>query len=1069
MKSSIVSIEQRNSEPTINLALDTIMIRKQCLIFVNTKRGAESLAEKISQVIFKDKKNIYQSHIDIEKLSGISSQILKVISPPTKQCYRLSELIKYGIAFHHSGLVSEQRKLIEENFRAGIIKIIVATPTLCLSADSRIWHGMSDTKISELNHSDKLFVLSKNHLQGMKALKVQKLANKDKLIQISTVLGYSVKLTPNHKILVKRDNIKKLIFASECNIKDKIATIGRINLEKISSCRFSDFVKIYCIPFNDNVLNEIDFYFIGAMIGDGYSGAEHKNDALILKGSPCIVGKDKEVFDKVKLFCNNHSIHYSYRLMPSKCDGLVLSKANWFREFLCLCGVEKGENKYIHDRLMNSSENNVAALLRGLFDTDGYVEKNKGLGISSISKQLIENIQRLLLRFGIVSRIRERKGKDLNIYEKEYKTKNYYELTILNNVSIQRFFDCISFSILRKKNALESLLDKINSNIKYLECKKCDYKLYYDLFTGRSKSHKIWSKQKLDIISLLGLESSTSNELKTALSFIPRKKISRLNHHYELIIRKRISSRPTEYMWSLNSIGRWIYSNILQNKKNFRDIFNRELCPLCNSKLGYVKKDTWRTSDFDGDIFWDIIKKIRNVSCETNVYDVVLPNRPINDHLFVAEGIIVHNSMGLDLPAFRVIIRDLKRYGLWGLQYIPVLEYEQQSGRAGRPSYDSFGEAICIADDKGEKQEIYDTYITGVPEPIVSKLAVEPIMRTYILSLIASGFIATTSELESFFQETFYAKHYGDTTKLKQIIHRMVEQLEEWGFIIVGNSGHEHLEDKSENSKDFVSALKLAFKKEYTEKLSATLLGHRVSELYLDPYTAHDIIESLKVGLKKKPEETFNGYSLIHLVCTCLELRPLLRVKSREAEDIVEKMNKNSELMLTEIPEMFDENYDDFLNSVKTTEFFMEWLDEKDEEYLLEKYDVRPGELHSKKELADWLLYSMEELSKLLKMHVLIRDVAKLRFRLKYGAREELIPLLQLKNVGRIRARKMFDNKIRDISDVKRVDMTTLSQLLGKTVALDVKKQVGQESSEEKLKVPENKRKGQINLGDYDG
>jgi helicase len=112
-------------------------------------------------------------------------------------------------------------------------------------------------------------------------------------------------------------------------------------------------------------------------------------------------------------------------------------------------------------------------------------------------------------------------------------------------------------------------------------------------------------------------------------------------------------------------------------------------------------------------------------------------------------------------------------------------------------------------------------------------------------------------------------------------------------------------------------------------------------------------------------------------------------------------------------------------------------------------------------------LYSGEELSRLLKMHVLVKDLAKLRFRLKYGAREELIPLLQLKNIGRIRARKMFDNKIRDISDVKRVDLTTLTQLLGKNVALDIKKQVGQELDEEKLKIPENKRKGQINLDDY--
>ncbi len=429
-------------------------------------------------------------------------------------------------------------------------------------------------------------------------------------------------------------------------------------------------------------------------------------------------------------------------------------------------------------------------------------------------------------------------------------------------------------------------------------------------------------------------------------------------------------------------------------------------------------------------------------------------------------------SMGIDLPAFRVIIRDLKRYGVWGMQYIPVLEYEQQAGRAGRPSYDSYGEAICITDDDSEKIEIKERYINGVPEEITSKLAVEPIMRTYILSLIASEFIRTTKELREFFSKTFYARHYGDMGKLNLIIDRMLDQLEAWEFIEYESEGD--VEKKSDAKKtigkglriDFVSAIKLSFAND--RKIRATMLGRRVSELYLDPYTANHIIISLKVGIKKKDEELFNSFSIVHLATTCRELRPLLRVKSKELNDFGEELLKKQDFMLTEVPELFDEDYDEFLNSLKTSMLFSEWLDEHDEEYLMERFDVRPGELRGKLELIDWLMYSMEELSKLLKMHTLVKDVSKTRFRLKYGVKEELIPLLQLRNIGRVRARKMFNAGIKDIGSVKRVDITTLTQLLGKNIALDVKKQVGQELSEEKVKVPENKRKGQKNLGDYD-
>jgi len=145
MKSSITSFEERNSDPSINIALDTILIKKQCIIFVNTKRSAESLAEKLSQIISKDKKHDYKSRIDSLKLSNISSSIFKVLASPTKQCMKLSELVKYGVAFHHSGLVSEQRKIVEDNFKEGTIKIIVATPTLAMGLDLPAFASSSAT------------------------------------------------------------------------------------------------------------------------------------------------------------------------------------------------------------------------------------------------------------------------------------------------------------------------------------------------------------------------------------------------------------------------------------------------------------------------------------------------------------------------------------------------------------------------------------------------------------------------------------------------------------------------------------------------------------------------------------------------------------------------------------------------------------------------------------------------------------------------------------------------------------------------------------------------------------
>jgi len=94
-------------------------------------------------------------------------------------------------------------------------------------------------------------------------------------------------------------------------------------------------------------------------------------------------------------------------------------------------------------------------------------------------------------------------------------------------------------------------------------------------------------------------------------------------------------------------------------------------------------------------------------------------------------------AFGLDLPAFRAIIKDLKRFGSRGMADIPVLEYLQMAGRAGRPKYDKTGEAICVAISENDKKKLYEKYVLGEPEEIYSKLAVEPVLRTYLLSFNA--------------------------------------------------------------------------------------------------------------------------------------------------------------------------------------------------------------------------------------------------------------------------------------------------------------------------------------------
>ena len=398
-------------------------------------------------------------------------------------------------------------------------------------------------------------------------------------------------------------------------------------------------------------------------------------------------------------------------------------------------------------------------------------------------------------------------------------------------------------------------------------------------------------------------------------------------------------------------------------------------------------------------------------------------------------------AYGIDMPAYRAIIKDLRRYTLHGLTWIPVLEYMQMSGRAGRPNYDKEGQSIAIALTGGEKEKIEERYIDGKPEEIYSKLAVEPVLRTYVLSLIATNFTTTKKQLFDFFDKTFYAYQFKDLRRLHATISKVLDMLEEWEFII-------------RSGDDFESANDLK-----DEKFKTTLIGKRVAELYIDPLTAYFIITCLRNASDKRVD----AFSFLQVISHTLEIRPMLKVGIREYDKIQEAMLELSDFLLEQEPSMYEPEYEDFLNSVKTALMFNAWINEQDEEFLLEEFNIRPGELRTKLNIADWLLYATEEICKIMHYQSLIKEIVKLRLRMKYGVKEELLPLVRLENVGRVRARLLFRNRFRDIKDLKNADLTTLIQILGDKVALSIKKQLGQEQ----LEVPENKRKGQISLRDW--
>jgi len=381
-------------------------------------------------------------------------------------------------------------------------------------------------------------------------------------------------------------------------------------------------------------------------------------------------------------------------------------------------------------------------------------------------------------------------------------------------------------------------------------------------------------------------------------------------------------------------------------------------------------------------------------------------------------------AFGVNLPAWRVLIRDAKRYSTYGMEFIPALEVQQMMGRAGRPTYDTEGEAIILARSADEANDLSERFINSEPEPIESKLAVEPVLRMHTLALVATEVARSRSELLEFFKRTFFGFQCEDFGFIEKKIDKILRDLEKWEFIEKGTNNPLQKSIKADYLSDFKPAWSLD-----DNNLRATRLGKRVAELYIDPLSAWTLIQNLK-----PQTDTEN----LMAICGCAELMPLLRVRKAEYDEYADAI---SNLPIV-APEVWDVDYEEFLAKLKTALLIQAWMDEVHEDAILERFGTPPGELYNKKLSAEWMLYAGRELALILGRKQIANAWNKLVLRVQHGVRAELLELVQLRGIGRVRARLLWQNKIKGIADIKRVPEKTLADIVGSKIAKTMKEEV---------------------------
>ena len=429
-------------------------------------------------------------------------------------------------------------------------------------------------------------------------------------------------------------------------------------------------------------------------------------------------------------------------------------------------------------------------------------------------------------------------------------------------------------------------------------------------------------------------------------------------------------------------------------------------------------------------------------------------------------------AAGVNLPARRVLIRDLKRFEDGMSRLLPVMEVRQMLGRAGRPRYDPLGEAwlACKGGDPRQvADEIADRYIHGPVEDISSKLAAEPAMRFHLLSSIATGGLKTRQKIGDFFAGT-YLGHSQTNSYLQENIDGMLKWLVEKRFVRRTNVGNleENWDDETPSWVDAAqSASGVSFSKsksrEPTEatfgfqrassisagtslsfdvealdnEYEATPMGERVAQLYIDPLSADILLDGLRRAVRRIVRRSLpvTSFSLCHLVAATPDFISLWP-KSSELE-FGSKLRQKAALVEDEllIESPIDERAMGLVKSAWCTEF---WYEERDLRDIEKELGVTPGDVYSRTDLMGWLLLAARE--------VLLRDdlfaeehlgyVAELagmldltRARVRAGCKEDLLQLVQVRNVGRNRARTLSEMGIRTPSDLLAMSNTELDKL----------------------------------------
>ncbi|KAJ3019598.1 hypothetical protein HKX48_001963 [Thoreauomyces humboldtii] len=375
-------------------------------------------------------------------------------------------------------------------------------------------------------------------------------------------------------------------------------------------------------------------------------------------------------------------------------------------------------------------------------------------------------------------------------------------------------------------------------------------------------------------------------------------------------------------------------------------------------------------------------------------------------------------AMGVNLPARRVIFREVTPYG--GLS---ARQYQQMRGRAGRKGLDSHGESILMCENRSDMKTAQALISSTLP-PITSCLLTEVKgMKRALLEVIVAGVAVTNADLLKYLQYTLLYAEHG---RLESETHECME--EALRFLVTNR---------------FIEAAP-------TGKHLATRLGRAAVYSSLSPEEALTVYEELqRAGSCFALNEELHTVYLVTPVYMDEKLVNWTKYLEHYMAMMGDPRRKNvadllrideQHLMRAHMKHGWAPDFHVESRPVHKRFYIAmilyDLVQEKDFDYILQKYgNISRGDLQSLQTQSGSFAGMVKIFCQQLGWSNLVAIVDKFQERLCFGVTADLVELMQIPEIGGVRARLLYSNGFKDVTALAAATIDEVYQVLRKGAA----------------------------------